>query len=218
MIAFLLGVPGKLKTLLDRLTATRAGLLDNLDAAISTRALASTALSNATWTGALASLLNAFVSSNPLLEAPKAGGLTAVGVGTLSLSLSSLSSAQVYWGSLCDSFHSNSAATWSDAVNYTGSGVLEFVLWSSYSGSGTCSIEIIIDGVTCLSYTSAYLSGTWEMRCAVGAAQYYNDGTTFHSFACPGYIPFRTSLQIRTKAISGSTPSINTITKFRKVS
>jgi len=33
---FLLGVPAKLKTLTDRLTATRAGYLDNLDAPIST--------------------------------------------------------------------------------------------------------------------------------------------------------------------------------------
>lgn len=54
MIAALMGVPGKLKTLLDRLTATRAGNLDNLDAAVTTRAPASTALSTSTWTGTLA--------------------------------------------------------------------------------------------------------------------------------------------------------------------
>lgn len=51
------GLGGKLKTLIDRLTATRAALLDNLDAAISTRAPAATALSNATWTSELASSL-----------------------------------------------------------------------------------------------------------------------------------------------------------------
>jgi len=37
MFAMLAGVPGKLKTLLDRLTATRAGLLDNLNATVSSR-------------------------------------------------------------------------------------------------------------------------------------------------------------------------------------
>lgn len=52
MIGALMGVPGKLKTLLDRLTATRAGYLDNLDAAISTRASASV------WTSGLASELD----------------------------------------------------------------------------------------------------------------------------------------------------------------
>ena len=57
MIDFLLGVPGKLKTLTDRLTATRAANLDNLNAAITTTAPASTALSTVTWTNALATLL-----------------------------------------------------------------------------------------------------------------------------------------------------------------
>lgn len=58
MSAFLFGVPGKLKTLLDRLTADRAGYLDRLDAAVSTRAAASTALSSATWTGTRAAKLD----------------------------------------------------------------------------------------------------------------------------------------------------------------
>lgn len=52
MIGALMGVPGRLKTLLDRLTSTRATALDNLDAAISTRASASV------WTGALATELD----------------------------------------------------------------------------------------------------------------------------------------------------------------
>lgn len=52
MIGALMGVPGKLKTLLDRLTSTRATALDNLDAAISTRASASV------WHAGLASELD----------------------------------------------------------------------------------------------------------------------------------------------------------------
>lgn len=54
MWTMLAGVPGKLKTLLDRLTATRAALLDNLNATVSSRAPAATALSNAVWTDARA--------------------------------------------------------------------------------------------------------------------------------------------------------------------
>ena len=46
---------GKIQTLLDRLTAVRAAFLD---AAISTRAAASTALTNATWTDARAAKLD----------------------------------------------------------------------------------------------------------------------------------------------------------------
>ena len=62
MIDFLLGVPGKLKTVIDHLTthlsSTRAAKIDQLDAAISSRAAASTALSTATWTSARAGYLD----------------------------------------------------------------------------------------------------------------------------------------------------------------
>lgn len=58
MFALLASVPGKLKTLLDRLTATRAANLDKLDANITTRAAASSALSNAVWTDARAGYLD----------------------------------------------------------------------------------------------------------------------------------------------------------------
>lgn len=52
------GIPGKLKTLLDRLTSTRATNLDNLNATVSSRAPASSALSSATWTGTRAAKLD----------------------------------------------------------------------------------------------------------------------------------------------------------------
>lgn len=46
----LLGLPGRIKVLIDRLTASRASNLDNLNATVSSRAPASTAVSNATLT------------------------------------------------------------------------------------------------------------------------------------------------------------------------
>lgn len=65
-----LGVSGRLKKILDRLTNStealsdgRVAKLDNLDAAVSTRAPASTALSSATWTGAKAAFLDAAIST-----------------------------------------------------------------------------------------------------------------------------------------------------------
>ena len=57
-MAPLLGLPGRIKTLLDRLTATRAANLDHLDATISTRAVASTAVSSADLTTARCALLD----------------------------------------------------------------------------------------------------------------------------------------------------------------
>ena len=57
-MAPLLGLPGRIKTLIDRLTATRAANLDRLDATISTRALASTAVSRTDLTTARIALLD----------------------------------------------------------------------------------------------------------------------------------------------------------------
>lgn len=68
MWTMLAGVPGKLKTLLDRLTATRAANLDRLDETISSRAAASTALSNAVWTNTRAGRLDASVLVNGVIK------------------------------------------------------------------------------------------------------------------------------------------------------
>lgn len=60
------GVSGKLKTLTDRLTSARAANLDNLNATITSTAPASTALSNVTWTSALAAILNNTIQTSIL--------------------------------------------------------------------------------------------------------------------------------------------------------
>lgn len=57
-MAPLLGLPGKVTTLLSRLTSARATNLDNLDATTSSRAAAATALSSATYTSARAGYLD----------------------------------------------------------------------------------------------------------------------------------------------------------------
>lgn len=66
MIDMLLGVPGKLKSVYDHLStylsSTRCAKIDNLDAAISTRAAAATALSSGTWTAAKAGYLDMAIS------------------------------------------------------------------------------------------------------------------------------------------------------------
>jgi hypothetical protein len=68
MIDFLMGVPGKLDAILawftSYWTAVRAVKLDNLDAAMSTRAAASTALTNATWTDVRAAKLDTVLSGS----------------------------------------------------------------------------------------------------------------------------------------------------------
>lgn len=63
MNAYLISVPGKLKQLLDRIPATATTLLNRLDATISSRAPASTALLRSIWTDAKAAFLDVSISS-----------------------------------------------------------------------------------------------------------------------------------------------------------
>jgi ribonuclease PH len=66
MMQALLGLPAKINTLLNRLTDARAALLGNLsylDATVSSRAPASTALSTATWTTTRAAKLDSIMTS-----------------------------------------------------------------------------------------------------------------------------------------------------------
>lgn len=59
----LLGIPSKIKSLLDRLPVSRANKIDNIDTTVSSRAPASTALSSNIWTNARAAFLNANITS-----------------------------------------------------------------------------------------------------------------------------------------------------------
>ena len=58
MSMFLAGIPGQVKTLLDRLTSARAAKIDNLDATVTSRAPSSTAVSNTNYTSARATKLD----------------------------------------------------------------------------------------------------------------------------------------------------------------
>lgn len=89
MIDFLLGVPGKLKTISDYLTtnlaAVRTAKIDQLDASVSSRASASTALSNATWTNGRAAQLDLIAAPTGAIQSIQTGmasSITTIG-GTL---------------------------------------------------------------------------------------------------------------------------------------
>ena len=181
MWTMLAGVPGKLKTLIDRLTATRAANLDKLDANITTRAAASTALTNAVWTDARAGKLDKidgieadaqYCTDDPTSRAPIAGGLPS-NVSTVStLGIQGVAPSQITAGS---------------SHSYSGAGVLEFVALHNNSGSGVSgSLTVTIDGVVALSWSGTVPAGHAAMcaGCMVGDA-----------FAL-GRVPFRVSLSI----------------------
>jgi len=88
MLEPLLGLPGRIKILMDRITSTRASNLDNLNATVSSRAPASTALSSSVWTGTRAGYLDASISgraSQSSVDALPQGIIKSVQRGLLTL-------------------------------------------------------------------------------------------------------------------------------------
>jgi len=154
-------------TLISRLTSTRAALLDNLDAAISSRAPSSTALSSAIWTSTKAGYLDQPIS-----------GISSIGLVPTTLPWGS-GPASDYRRSNLEAFFDNTAAnklifggqminstktaqlttTFSDALSLTGPGVIDFLaIWrtTATESNEDVDLRIVIDGTTVLSLASAW--------------------------------------------------------------
>jgi hypothetical protein len=84
-LAALLGLPGKTKTLLDRLTSARASKIDNLDTTVSSRAPASTAVSSA-------NLTTSRIGNLDRLDTTISSRASATALSTLSADLTSVNS------------------------------------------------------------------------------------------------------------------------------
>lgn len=201
MSGALKSIPGLVQTVLDRLTATRAGLIDNLDAAITTRAAAATALSSAIWTSARADQLDAVAQERPLAAGGLLGGATATGDN------GSLAQLSVFGLSLA-----TTASTLDvDVVNYTGPGVLSFLEGHIGSVAGGGFITVTIDGVVAFAGATNIGSGAYNRKCIVGTHAYFN---AVNGTICFEDIPFKTSLRIQHRAAAGS--RIHTIYRYRK--
>lgn len=181
MWTMLAGVPGKLKTLIDRLTATRAANLDKLDANITTRAAAATALSNAVWSDARAGKLDKidgieadaqYCTDDPTSRPPIAGGLPFNVSAVSNTGIQGAAPSQITAGS---------------SHSYSGAGVLEMVALHNGSGAGVAgSVTVTIDGAAVLAWSGTVPAGQAVMcaGCMAGDA-----------FAL-GRVPFRVSLSI----------------------
>lgn len=197
MWTMLAGVPGKLKTLIDRLTATRAANLDNLNATVSSRAAASTALSNAVWSDARAAKLDMLPIVDPVSESPIAADWP-----TLSFGGFGTSDAEIVKRVVGGVAFATSSASLVDVVSVTGRGVLSFVAVMTPAVAQTLQLQIIIDGVTVLDATggpSSAISNAWAV--AVGTL---NIESASALQAGLDQIPFRSSLVIKLRAAEGA--------------
>lgn len=131
MIETLLGLPGRVSALLGRLTETRASNLDRLDAAVTSRAPAGTALSNLVWTDAIAAKLGAMHVETPPTALPAPwilpSGVTYAGSETIA----------PMFGSFAGAYYRS------------GAGSLRMLAFKGISG-----IRVTVDGVVAISVTS----------------------------------------------------------------
>lgn len=206
MWTMLAGVPGKLKTLLDRLTATRAANLDRLDADVSTRAPASTALSNAVWTDTRAGLLDT------LNALPTPDGRPPISDGLYPAPTSVLGATSDLPGFTLSSFRSSVGT--STVVNISGAGVLQYTalrIQTTATGQNVAAeLRLTIDGVEHSVSLVSNLTNSNITRYLVG----YVNGSTVALDA----VPFRESLKIELicSAITGSS-TVAVSYKLRRV-
>ena len=130
MIETLMGLPGRVSALLSRLTETRAGNLDRLDVAVSSRAPSSTALSNLVWTDAIAAKLASMHVELPPTALPAPwilpSGVTYAGTETITTSV----------------------GAFFPAYSRSGAGSLRMLAFQGITG-----IRVTVDGVVALSRT-----------------------------------------------------------------
>lgn len=203
MIEVLLGLPSKVKTLVDRLTSTRAAKLDYLDATISSTAPASTALSNAVWSDARAAKLDtAALEASPLLSAPIVSGVIPQAPTAVTLTATT----DVYTKNSGLEHLAVTSTSYVNAVNYTGKGVLEFTAIQHDTNSATTTMQITIDGVVVILATVVGSGFNGTVAAMVGVI----NSSAGISLAA---VPFKTSLKIEVKVTSGTGRSF---IKYRK--
>ena len=174
MWTMLAGVPGKLKTMLDRLTATRAANLDNLNTTISSRAAASTALTNAVWTDARAGKLDSIGLPVSPMDRPVLSGapFRVIGSGTRSTTGTTV------------------------LLDVAGPGILHRLVSNARADGGpgtvTGNVIIEIDGTSVTIARSQYSSGS----------DVSNDVSHVGDVAWLEHIPFYTSLKVSAQLVS----------------
>lgn len=208
MMAALLGLPGKINTLLGRLTSGRAGALDLLDTQITTRAPASSALSTSIWTNSLAAALSAVLSKG-LLVPPKAAGLSAATM-FLKYGTDLYATPSAAYCSLFESSFAPVSTSYADALNYSGAGYLALVLAhgaaTNDAATGQVAVRITLDGVEVLPET---IAAARSAVCPIGGIARMNakdlagaDIVTLD--AVPMLVPFYSSCRIEAKYVTAT--------------
>lgn len=199
MLPVLLGVPGKLKTLIDRLTATRAGYLDNLtdlDTTVSSRAPAT---DTATLVSRLTAARAANLDSIPKTGPPSASWTTLPANGTADLINICSSGSGIY---TTGSTAVPTGATYTTILTITGDSVLWFcAFYDSVSTSKTWTIQVEVNSVT-YDFTAGPMgiSSQTIIGGVTGSKSTSSGVLNFTPVFCPGNFVLRLKHDIGTTA------------------
>lgn len=193
-------------------TAARAAKIDNLDATVATRAAAATALSNVTWTAALAAILATLDPAMKIKTA--ASGITAQLNQTLMATYGVYFRMSIYGVLIGDKTngyravmdYSTSRAALSDVLNVSGSGWVLGCCVMNNSGTTTYSVQgvLTIDGVTVCDtgYNSRTALKADILLGMVETITTVNPGVSL--LLSPVPIRFESSLQFQVKNSNGN--------------
>ena len=205
MYNFILGVPGKLKTLLDRLTSTRAANLDNLDATVSTRAPSSTALSSSVWTGTKAGYLDQSLSSTETAISNKIDGLHLEKSTNGILGWNYYSANYYNLTPYIKSAQNSTATSWTDVLNISGQFTLNFLMLHIRHhtfNTNTTYFRITIDGTQVLNSSKGSVVRNWYYP-IVGAILPDSASTDILSLTFGGPLIVKSNLKIETYHTNG---------------
>ncbi len=197
MLGFLAGLPGKLKTLTDRLTSGRAANLDNLDAAMTSRAAASTALSTAQWTNALAAALLAVKQRAPTSYIGNGSEIVTITYGIIgaAFALSGWTTANVL----------------KTLRSETGAGVLNLVaVTANNTTARTIRVKVTIDGVVVVDVTSISINSNRMGILPIGSLASWNDLVYENASVIPAKLAYNTSLLVEYASSLTETDNLRT--------
>lgn len=226
---------GKIKTLLDRLTAARAAYLD---AAISSRAPSSTALSTATWTGTKAGYLDQAVSDcapastaldNTTWTDARAGYLdgiprppTTSGLKGISDTVGPINSSSNRWFGIADDATASTSTydSWTTLLSESSaSGVLQ--LMAIYQAANASNLDaqfrLSIDGNVVYTSAAALWSASSQNNdgvCVIGAASFDSADTSLQVAAMDA-IPFTDSFTLEFKKTENSAGTVQMGCRYR---
>lgn len=211
MLDFFAGVPGKLKTLTDRWsasiltdfttlrdrwTSTRATIIDNLDTRLSSARAGYLDKLNITGNVASSSeVTNMAAENTPLLDVPIASGVS-VGYGSMAIGTAPhFTQTGITFGT------GTTSTTYVDVLDYSGQGVISFLGIYPSTDAKYCYGQLLIDGVNVTGSVTGD-NGQNKIKCLVGA--FASDGTYCTGLAFEP-IPFKSRIQIQCKADNGGT-------------